>query len=461
MNPRAAKSRRSILLAAALLLPAGCRNPGGRAHRPPGGEPEAVFNLPAPNGIAARPENPSPLTEKELVAMVLARDPGLEAARAELETARERRRAALLPDDPELRAGVGRDRRGRIRDDERLTETYGNYEIGLRFFPPHPWRNSAVRRQADAEIEIARSRLAIMERRTALAVRSDFLRLREAEAELEFLDRLLELRRNRYRALREKVERGEATAGELARAAAGRLETLRESRIQASEIGRLRRSLAGRAGLAELGPIADPQDSSRRRVEAITNRIVAGEPAAEKDKTPERPEIELLRWHERAAAAELRAARAELVPWLSHLQVSFQDDDRSRRNDEWSFRAGVNLPLFSLARRPDRVESAGWRAARARLHESLEIIRAEAEEARAAWLDAVDSHTEFRQSCEPLLDEIRRDLEIIQTRPEIEILAVLRLKESLLETERLLARSRFEVERAALELDAARGTDSW
>ena len=383
--------------------------------------------------------------EDRLVRLALERDPALAAARSELDAARARRRAALSPDDPELRVGLGRNHRGRAGG---ATETYEDYEIGLRFFPPNLWQRSALRDRADAELEIARARLALLEHRAAREVRADYFRLRELKSDLEFTARQEEIRAERQSIVRELAEAGRATSPEVARAASRWLEARQAGEEIRRETGRLRRRLEARTGLDDLGAVSPrPRPEIDRSEEWRLTEMPE----------PDHPEVEVRRWRLRAADAEHRLARGESAPWLNHLQVAYGDDDRPGRNDAWSAQAAVSVPLFSLLYRPQREEAAGKLAARARLREINLTLETEAAQARADWLAALDSHRETAEVCRPLAREIRENLELLEADPEIERLAVLNLEDSLLETERVLTRSAFEVERTRRALEDALG----
>jgi len=395
------------------------------------------------------PDAPALLTEDLAVRLALEHDPSLPVLRAEVAAAEARLLDVGRPDDPELRGSMKRDHAG--TDDDGGTGEYDGCEITLRLFPPNPLKTRSEHGLRTAELEAARSALQAAGQAVAMAVRTNFLELREREADLEWMDRLVDIRARKHRLMREYSDHGRATAVEVMQAAASWLAATRDRNERSRECDALRRQLAARTGLPEGAAVPRPAP----KVDHVQTNGLAGTPGA----APiNRPETDVLYWQMRTADAAIREARAERVPWFSHIQVSFGDDDRPGRRDVWSAQAALTLPVFSAALHRDRTALAERSVAEARLAEAREALDVEIREARSALRAVIAAHRHVRESSAPVIREVRRTLDELRAQSDIEQLTLLRLEETLLEAERAVAASRFEVERARLALDAALGT---
>ncbi len=400
--------------------------------------------------------------ENTIMQHVFARDSGLDVARREVAVAQSRDQSATRPADPEFRYGFGARYResppvspidnpwfSELRDVERTTE----HDFAIRIFPANPWRNRAVRDGAQAGTEVARARYQTAKMRLAHAVLTEILNLRQRSSEMVLLDQIVTVRQRRHQYLAQRAEHEQATRAAVLEAAADWLAARQDLSAGKAQQAQVLGALAARSGLEKqqiLTLLADPDDMRLATTPDVQGRI----PDATGIFRPEAVERE---WAVQQARAALREAKFDRRPWISHVQAGYGYDDRAGRNEEWTVQGAISIPLFSRIYPKDRTAEAEFAAALARQLNTENQIESELVKTQLAWESALSSYREALSNAEPILREIQETLAALEAQPGINVSTILALEETTLRTRLSLIRLRFNVQRAILDADAARG----
>ncbi len=391
------------------------------------------------------------LTEEQIIQLALQRSPERAVARKQAKAAAAYRRTELLPSNPELRAGLTREAYRATEeydppDDYRRTRTFG-----IRFSPPHPVVFRHDRKRLDLQTEAAQAEFLSLEYALILDIRNLLLDLRETTARIGLARRRAEIRRQKRVLARERSEYRQATIDNVAVADAAWLNALDEIDTLELRQARLRRRLAEVTGLnGQRYEIAPPEKDN---LESAVSALLQESDAFERNR---HPDVAAARAHARAAGAALGAERARRIPWLSHVQVAHEQDNRDNRGDAWSLQAAMEIPIFSAPFGGAAQARADNATARARLQAAITRAAFEIDEAAADLAECLQAYRRTRQRNEALIDELETALEITE-QPDTgaDPMAPLRIKDMLLGAEASLLAGRFELERANIRLKTA------
>jgi outer membrane protein TolC len=453
---------------------------------------------------SAPPVLPSPLTAEAAVRRALDASPEIESLSSAVRVARQEFRAAGDIRDPELRFGVAdgdidslssssssqtRPGSGPGEPDVPLsTETSSSrgredrdvWQVGIRFFPRNPWELSARTSQGRASLYAAEAALSAAGTAVAEEVRRLYVDIQYAQQDIEQLEALVALRRGLVREMKELVRQGQGTVVDSSRASYRYLQAVSEHQRRLRDRDGLRTDLAQRlsvspASLPELSeaPLSGPPDDVTTDVASLVGGAME-----------RRADLIELGWRARAARAAFREERARLLPWLTHIQGSFThrenngesesssfdsdlldfssttQSDSSTSDDEleeWEISAAMALPIFSLFNQSDDVMRERWQEARrvegrAVAEMQQDIARVIAEQAlRKERLSAFD--TETRDVVSELRETLAQSGDTGILPPD----EIARMKEQLIEIERLRIDAEHDRMQGLLRLERAAG----
>lgn len=314
------------------------------------------------------------LTMEEAVSRALVTNPELAAARSARAVVAFQLQAARALPVPEVRAIANN-----FSVDPEASDLRNS--VAFKWVPPRPGSIPMKTNVVMARRAVVDSEIRAVEERVAVAVRQAYRRAAVAEERFLVGRRLVELRRAALEVTRRQVANGlkEAVEGDLAELAVYDAEAAltRLDGQAVAERRRLARHLEP-SGTVQFTLVAEAR-TGRRDVSALVERALAV-----------RAEVARASAACRQADAARAAAKNELYPWLSTLQVTRRIGALSGRPGAWGFQVGVELPLVRSAARA-AFGIAGAEAERCRLEEQAVRVRVrqEVEEAAAMWTAGV------------------------------------------------------------------------
>ena len=329
----------------------------------------ALAGEPAPDAVT--------LTMADAVVRAREANPAVRAARIDVDAADDARRGAGAPvQNPEVSVGAG----------ARLTPAGPQADVEVLLQVPLDVGGAARHRRAreSAGLEAARARLVAAELEAAVAARLAFAEAKAAESRLALADEAVVLALGIEAAARRRQELGEVSILEpnsagLDRSSAEARRATARGELHAAQ-QRLREVL-GMPGGQPLVLVPEPPPAWPAGL-SIDGEALAGEAVAR------RSDLLAAREAEDAAAAGLRAARAEGAPGIS------VGGGWEREGDEADIVGGGVSFEIPLQRNQIGVARAGRTAGRAELETAVlaQQIERDVRAALAAWLAADERH---------------------------------------------------------------------
>jgi outer membrane protein TolC len=335
--------------------------------------------------------------------------------------------------------------------------------------------------EARARYYAAEAELAACCMTAAVTTRRLYAELQYLEADMRSLDAIADVRKALLDQLQGLAGQGVGTIVDASRAAARYLDALSDRQRCEADRDRL---------LAELAAWAGVLPSTIRNVD---NEPVDGLPELpdgnnladlEESAMQRRADLARAGWETLAAKAAYREARSTRIPWFTYLQGRLQTREDSgsslRTNQEtstdgtivtttetsedsgdltnWELSAGISLPIFSWYNREIDVRKAEWRQAQAMEAQAIESMRRRIRQCVDAVRNVDARLTAFTRQSTPALDELRRVIEDPATLAALPPDEAARLREQVLEVERLRQANSFERVSALLDLEEAIGS---
>ncbi|MBT3296446.1 MAG: hypothetical protein HN919_20545 [Verrucomicrobia bacterium] len=225
-------------------------------------------------------------------------------------------------------------------------DVYGgssSYSVQLRIFPRHPFIRRAARDRLRATRDHAEQMLEAALHRAALSVARE-------HREIQFMLAEMQMKQRRAKLLREDQAELATLKAAAAIGSGDYHKRQTESLIYLSRMTELRRAIAGasstlkaRAGLDKSAQLRFAGNLTPPRVDFRSldpSRLKAFARARN-------TAVHTVRLAKSAIQNDLRAHRAERIPWLSFASLDYGVDDavNGQTRDEWSVYAGVSLPM--------------------------------------------------------------------------------------------------------------------
>ncbi len=449
------------VLLALILLPLGCvhsPSPGRHAeHRTVVARSDARDRSTArvaasSTGVEDAPTLLDGLDASGLARLALRRDARLAVAHAELSLARARVAVAGAPSDPQIRTGLSRNRTVERADAREVGVGYDGYEIGLRVFPAHPWMRRAERDRETARWRAAAETVRVEEERVLATLRQATTQLRHAEETRAWQARRSALAASRREWIADREAEGQATAVQSALAASAASQARRAYSEAVLERDRRLGEVVALTGVA-------PEDLAfLTQTDGPGGGLDSPREPHHRDAATDRPQVMMLRARLAAAETGLDELRVRRIPWFSHVQASFDDDDRQGRRDAWALQFAVEIPVFAHSERGRRVAEAEYEVAHAELAAAISQLDAQVAEARATLDQALRHAAQVVPEGELLTQSLRRMRDELADAPATDRELSFQVEQALLETERATMQARFAVERARDALAVALGS---
>lgn len=295
-----------------------------------------------------------PLSEERAIERALEQDAGLDVLQHEIRAAALAPKGIGLIASPQIRLGM-RDMAPDLND-----PGYARTNAGLAWAPPRIGAFGTARESAAARTSQARAQLASAKSRTAAEVRVIFRTAILLEEQSRLAEEGVRLRERILSGVREQEGAGLKTksdtgAAELALAEA----RVRAGQVRSERLMQLVR-LGNRTGLSPASITLEPTSAILQ-----FDPPALDEEALRREAVEARPEIRGVRARCRLADLESSAARRDLYPWISSLQV-FRRSTQINGASDWGYQVSIEVPVFrwrenDLAAARER--AAGCRAA--------------------------------------------------------------------------------------------------
>lgn len=379
------------------------------------------------------------LDAERAAAIALVHNPGLRTLRRGHEIAEHAVVAEGAWQNPEFRIGL-----------QDLLSTGGNplsLALGLRFFPSVPGEHDARIARAQARKKRVLAEVEDREVRVAVETRIVHARVVLLEETLQILraagqahDRVLTVVSRRV-AGQASTKLDEAFAILKREQIADDLETL------SGQLDAARAELAALLGASPATPIAVKKAAETPPPELAQEKL-------EEDALKGRPDLRALKEEYEAREQDLRLAHLAHAFWPTFLQPGHEGDRRGRGG---TVQAAFEIPVFDSGGADIAVEEARRRQARDAYAARLHAVRHEIHLAALKFREEERRRRRLTERLDPVLRQTEELIGALLEAGEADALKLVTIETRLLEARREAARSRFEVERARIQLAQAAG----
>lgn len=414
-----------------LLLSAGCSS-----YEPaPWDERDLLREL-----RAVRIEFPADgLDADQAATIALLHNPGLRTLRREFEIAEHVVVAEGAWQNPEFRVGL-----------QDLLSSGGNpwsLALGLRFFPSVPGENDARIARAQARKKRVLAELEDREARIAAETRIAHARAVLLEEVLQILraagkahDRVLSVVSRRV-AVQASTRLDETVAVLKREQIENDLETL------LGQLDFARAELAALLGVAPSTPFSVRNTGPRPPPELSQDKL-------EEDALRGRPDLRALKEEYEVREQDLRLAHLAHSFWPSFLQPGHEGDRRARGG---TLQAAFEIPVFDSGSTDIAVEETRRRQARDAYAARLHTVRLEIHLAALKLREEERRRRRLTERLDPVLRQTEELITALLEAGEADAIKLVTIETRLLEARREAAQSRFEHERARVQLALATG----
>lgn len=391
----------------------------------------------------------------------------LRSARAVIEA---RRDAVWDIQDPELRFQYGRatEQKTTVYDpvlgdislpsgSVSLDEQDDALRAAVRFFPPNPWILSKRAGAEDAYLMAADADIAHAEWVVAMQVMELFAEINYYEKDVSMTDSLVKLHADTLENMKMGSGQGASTLQD----------TMIESRRYLGAIADRESAIRQYRGARKLLSSMLDVPESQLCLMINENELMSQGPESYDRVTLEdlwmgRSDFKALRWKTRAADFLYKEARASKMPWMSFIQASYgmssQNYDPNLSDaEEWRVDAAVNIPLFS------------WfnGAAKVRMMESEQALTLEAQTIKQSYIGLQNALEDYKNAkiqweryeteTVPVVKRMEQLLEAVQDSADFSAYERTRIREQLVETQRLKLKADFEMQQAIIRISSLLG----
>lgn len=399
-----------------------------------------------------------PLSADDVVRRALAADPEIDAAAADVDEAAAERALALDLDDPEVRFA--------LRHGEALYATYPPVDPGdpprtmldeasasLRWRPPSLSSLGPSWAAAARRLDVRAGRFEEARRAVAARARAAHAAVLARRREVALATRAVELAARARDDVARRLAAGLATRLDEQFAALDALEAAADHAEARQDLAAAEARLRAVAGLGPDAALELVEDGASpcARVSMDDDALLAAAEARS-------PRLAALR----AAAAEVDAeaigAWADLVPWVSLLEVTLRDERRPQP-DALQAQIGFDIPVFKLSTAPFDALAARRRRVQAEERAAREALAIDVARAARAVRDDRELvrllDEEGGAVVERSLDAVERALEA----GEADVVQAAAVRARALKAERARSRARLRCDENALELQRLVGDD--
>lgn len=350
-----------------------------------------------PTSIAQQPEDSldAPITLETAMTLAL-NNPVLDAAgEANLKAAEARLDAAGLLPSPEFR----------MTYDDRWTGETGR-EYAIRLSPPNPWLRKALQDEGELGINFARVQLAGIGWASAIETRKAFYEALHT-SKLTALAQLEQQTASKKKSLYETLlSNGQTTLPEVLEVrlegitVAANLEAAQRNASNAMNRLLARTGLKPQSGQALAGDFeVPPPGLNTLDAEGLFLNYAA-----------QHPLLAGLQLQADMAGARAQQTTARNRIWFNFLQAGYSENSNWWEEEDWRFRAGINIPIFDLQGKASRVPKAEQEALAAQVKLLRQQTIVNLTEALANLKVAAHSLQQAGEISDAVAEEVRKTL---------------------------------------------------
>ena len=375
--------------------------------------------------------------------------PVLRVLRKTLEKAIVEKKGVVEWRDPELRMHYGQNRQYDAITDYKDTE---DVEVALRAYVPNFLESRAGHVAADAQINIITSRIAYEEWQARVEVRVLLASIRYNEEVLKLADQKVSIIDDQRKIMDELQQMNESRAYQSVEINTKYLDAISKRDEVEADLNLVRQELSSLTGQTELPVMADIFSDAwiNKQMKCVNGDIMHDHILDADD------HLNSLMWRVEKASADVQRAQRRRMPWISHLQVSYQEDLGSSDDQDWRVQAAMNIPVFSLFAHPEEdVLSAVVDQSQEEYQTARELLSQEIERTVQVVQGAYERWQRYESLSAPLLDDMQKEVDKAKTRT-----AKLSLQSDMIEINQSRQNHKYMCIKALLDLQSLVGDRS-
>lgn len=361
-----------------------------------------------------------------------------------------------------------------------LSDDQTGYAIALRIFPPNPWERAAAISASTAATYISIAELLQAKWQLNNQIRRLFIQIHFQAQSLKVYREMTEVYGQALKVARERARQGHGTIDDVMATARRYLAAVADRDTAARDQAQAREELARLVAI----PIADLHPLMDERLLNPPQIASAATGPLEEDALGHRRDLAALYWSTVQAKEDLRGARGSRMPWFTHVQAGFgsgssqgdslssgntfnalglpQRVDTSQTSDnedqtEWSIQAAISLPIIPGANHAVDVSLAQYRSAGLREGKARERVRREIRNALAAVKAIEAGRQQYEEDTRELSHDMEEALRTVKDATMLDPLALARMREQILETQRIRIESEMDYHLAVIRLEEVLG----
>ena len=425
-----------------LLLVIGCASNSGSSKREDLLKSRAYSSLLDSRQSSARLHD-GPLTVNAAILLAFKNNPRLQTLETEIELARKQGRALTDLSDPEVRFSYAETESESSDPLNPTTTEVERLQGALRIFPPNPMVMRTRSHYGNALVLLAEANKKAAEHQIAIQIRNSFLNIYHLDERILLASEIGALRNQRKEALKERLAHGHATLADVLEATAEQLEAVNNKAELLSERGRIVRELGVSIG------ILDPNELSLAHSTYSVDFDFSSWPIEELARLAldNQAGLQALLKQIEVAHTDLRKIRLDTtVPWFSHVQGSYSEEQKDGNDEAWSIQTALSLPFFSFGSYEVEQKRAEYERLTALLDEAYSLADLEI---RNAYFDVVNKERELKSYAEQIQPFVHEMTTILED-PDVQK-GLLSDRRYQLEEEILLAKQMGLVKRQVLD----------
>ena len=344
--------------------------------------------------------------------------------------------------------------------------------LALRLFPPNPWALSARVSGATANYYADLAYLRHEEWLITIEICRLFAEIQYLENDVQLIDQLTGVYKDTQDILEESMRQGQSTLQDLMTASRRYLRALSERNNVIHLYEEAHRQLAELTAIPadQIKLVFDenmpkPIDSVLMDMNFLENEAIQN-----------RPDLTALFWRTEASKAKYKEACAERKPWLEFIQFSYATGSQSEDtdefdiftgstattrddvdDDEWRVDIAISVPIISWLNHSTTASLSEHELAKMEESALLKRIHRKISSALSTMKSIEESQKQYETESTPIIQQMQNVLTSLEDENVLSPDQIARIKEEILETQRLKLKAEYDHLSAFLTLEEALG----
>ena len=339
----------------------------------------------------------------ELIRRALDRNPQIQSLRKVAEQADSLYRARSSGRQPELRWAYEEATTGEDQED---------LQLGVRVFPTEPWAWLSDRTAAKAMAELARLDAQLAEQELIYKVSGLFIEAQWMKMRLTYTGMAVENAQSAALLNEALSDAGQSTLGEGLKVKLRQLDADRRASTLQAEYDGVLSLLGAEAGIdaRALHPLIGEQDGRYRKDVPLTADATTLVNQAYANSLT----LKSLDQQHTLMGLELKDDLAPVLPWLRHLQASW-NESHGGGDDSWRVSGAITLPVFALFSGRGALIEALEAQIKTERANAQNALGASVQEQHAKWVAADKQARDFSEKSEPMLRDLVQQVQRLST----------------------------------------------